>query len=160
MSQLVNPSVRPFHTGIRVPDLGRAMEELGVVLGCTWAEPRFVEGQSAWTPEGGHQHLPLHYTYSCEGPLHYELLQGPPGSIWDGTVEPGLHHVGVWVDDVAGATEDAVARGWALRLAGLPPEQGYGGYTYVQAPGSNLLLEYVNAAYRERFERWWAGGDL
>ena len=38
---------RIYHTGIRVPDLRAAMDELGPALGVTWATPKTVTGQPA-----------------------------------------------------------------------------------------------------------------
>jgi hypothetical protein len=151
---------RIYHTGIRVPDLQAAMDELGPALGVTWATPKHVAGQPAWTPEHGQQYLDLSFTYSCEGPQHIELLQGPAGSIWDGRVSPGVHHVGLWSDDVAGQTQACLDAGWRLALAMSSPEEGFGRYTYVQPPGSAMLVELVDAASRPRFESWWAGGTL
>ena len=71
-----------FHIGIRVPNLQRAMEEMGESLGVTWAQAVENPGQSLWTPEKGQQELPLKFVYSCEGPQHLELLEGPENSIW------------------------------------------------------------------------------
>lgn len=151
---------RIYHTGIRVPDLRAAMDELGPALGVTWATPKHVEGQPAWTPDHGQQHLELHFTYSCEGPQHIELLQGPPGSVWDGSVHPGVHHVGLWCDDVAAETQRLVGLGWRLELAATSPEEGFGTYTYVRPPGSAMLVELVWSGALARFEQWWAGGTL
>jgi catechol 2,3-dioxygenase-like lactoylglutathione lyase family enzyme len=145
-----------FHIGVRVPDLEAAMAEIGPGLGITWAA--VVErDQSLWTPQDGTRTVRLRFTYSGEGPQHVELLQGPPGSPWYGRDFPGIHHVGIWADDVAAHTERLVAQGWTLELAGKAPEEGYGAMTYVRAP-SGLLVEPVDAAARPRMERWWAGG--
>ena len=105
--------------------------------------------QQAWTPADGAFTTPLRFTYSCEGPQHVELLQGAPGSLWDGADAPGLHHHGVWVDDVAAETERLVAAGWTLEMAQKPPDKGYGAMTYVRAP-SGFLLEPVNTTFVER----------
>ena len=147
-----------FHVGIRVPDLESAMEEIGPALGLTWA-PVVQREQRVWTPDAGAHTTPLRFTYSCEGPQHVELLQGAPGSPWDGTGVTGIHHQGVWVDDVAAETERLVDAGWTLELAGLPPEEGYGSMTYVRSP-TGFLLEPVAARARPRFERWWSGEPL
>ena len=147
-----------FHIGMRVPDLESAMAELSTGLGVTWAE--IVEReQPIWTPGGGADVVPLRFTYSCEGPQHIELLQGSAGSIWDGDGRSGVHHVGIWTDDVAAETERRLAAGWSLELAQKPPEEGYGSMTYVRSP-SGFVLEPVTAAARPRFERWWAGASL
>ena len=149
---------RIFHTGVRVPDLDDAMVELGRPAGLHWAEVQ-SRAQSVWTPATGAVTVPLRFTYSTEGPQHVELLEGAPGSIWDGRTQPGVHHVGVWADDVAGETAALCAAGWTLVAAQLPPEQGYGGFTYVQPP-SGMIVELVTAAIVPMFERWWAGGPL
>ena len=103
--------------------------------------------------------IPLRFTYSCEGPQHVELLQGAPGSLWDGDDRPGVHHMGVWVNDVAAETERLIEAGWTLEMAGRAPDEGYGPMTYVRSPGG-FLLEPVSVAVRPRFERWWAGGPF
>ncbi len=103
-----------FHIGIRVPNLYQAMEEMGESLNVTWAEVVESPGQRIWTPEHGQQEVPLKFVYSCEGPQHLELLEGAKGSFWDGSEDSGVHHLGVWVDDVKGETERLLALGWDL----------------------------------------------
>jgi lactoylglutathione lyase len=96
-----------FHVGIRVAGLEDAMEQLGAGLGLTWCEVTHRD-QQMWSPTGAADVLPLRFTYSVEGPQHIELLQGPPGSVWDGHDLPGVHHMGVWIDDVGAETERLV----------------------------------------------------
>jgi len=150
---------RCYHQGVRVPDLDAAMAELGPALGITWCAPQQRE-QQVWLPEEGEATLPLRFTYSAEGPQHVELLEGPAGSIWDGREAPGLHHVGLWSDDVGGDSEQLLAAGWTLRLAQRPPEDGYGAFTYLQPPTGSLLVELVWSALEPMFARWFAGGPL
>ena len=148
---------RLYHTGIRVPDIHAAMAEL-VPLGITWCSVQ-ERDQHVWLPESGATVLPLKFTYSAEGPQHLELLEGPPGSIWDGRTQPGVHHLGVWAEDVAAETKACLEAGWKLLAAQAAPEAGYGVFTYV-APPSGTIVELVSAAIQPRFERWWAGGEL
>lgn len=150
--------VRSYHQGIRVPDLDVAMAELGSALGVTWCEPQQRQ-QAVWLPGTGATTIPLRFTYSAQGPQHLELLEGAPGSIWDGREQPGLHHVGLWSDDVAGETQALVDRGWTLLMAQQSPENGYGAFTYVQPP-SGLIVELVWSAVKPMFDRWFAGGPL
>jgi len=147
-----------YHHGVRVPDLDAAMAELGEALGLTWCAPQ-VREQSVWLPDSGETTIPLRFTYSMQGPQHIELLEGAPGSIWDGRDVSGLHHIGVWSDDVGGESAALVAAGWTLRLAQRPPDEGYGAFTYVQPP-SGLIVELVWSGIRPMFERWFAGGPL
>jgi catechol 2,3-dioxygenase-like lactoylglutathione lyase family enzyme len=147
-----------FHVGIRVPDLSAAMAEIGPALGVTWASVQ-DRPMTVWTPADGVVTLQLALTYSVEGPVHLELMQGPAGSIWDGDDVPGAHHFGMWSDDVRADTDERLAAGWTLELAAAPPEDGYGRFTYVRSP-QGVLVEPVSSASRPRFERWWAGGSL
>ena len=148
---------RIYHTGIRVPDLDAAMAELGPSLGVTWAEERANPAQVVWTPEDGLREVSLRFTYSCEGPQHVELLEGEPGSVWDGRDDPGVHHVGIWVDDVTAETERCLAAGWRVAAANASPEDGYGLFTYV-VPPSGPIVELVAEAIKPGFEAWWAAG--
>ncbi len=149
---------RCYHQGIRVPDLEAAMAEMGESLGVTWCRVQESE-QVVWLPDAGECRIPLRFTYSAEGPQHIELLQGAAGSIWDGRSAPGLHHVGVWSDDVAGETRALEQRGWKVLMAQAPPDRGYGAFTYVQPP-SGLIVELVWSAIAPMFQRWFAGGPL
>ena len=149
---------RTYHLGVRVPDIDAAMAEMGAALGLTWCSVQERQ-QSVWTPQDGTQTVPLRFTYSAQGPQHVELLEGAPGSIWDGRTAPGAHHSGVWVDDVAAETSRLVGLGWTLVAAQSPPEAGYGAFTYV-APPSGLIVELVWSAIEPMFQRWWAGGAL
>jgi hypothetical protein len=146
-----------FHLGVRVPDLDRAMVELGESLGLSWAEVRESPEQQLWTPEHGDRGYRLRYTYSTEGPQHVELLEGEPGSFWDGREQPGAHHVGVWVDDVDGESSRLGALGWTLVGAHRAPEDGHGIYAYLQPPGG-LVVELVDRVVLPMFESWWAAG--
>lgn len=148
---------RIYHTGIRVPDLDAAMGELGESLNVTWAEAREVTEMPVWTPVDGLRTVPLRYVYSCEGPQHVELLESVPGSPWHCGDNPGVHHIGVWVPDVATAVESTLAKGWTVALAGRTPDDGYGNFAYVQPP-NGMLVEVVNEALLPMFEDWWAAG--
>ncbi len=147
---------RLFHIGIRVPDLATAMDELGPSLGVTWSERRENPAQQLWTPEHGTQEVHLKYTYSAEGPQHIELLQGPPGTFWDGNDCTGAHHVGIWADDVTAETDALVMSGWTLLGAQRDPAEGtgYGVFTYLRPP-SGLIVELVDAIALPSFEQWW-----
>ena len=106
-----------------MPDLDKAMDELGVALSLDWCHPQERE-QAVWSPSTGATTVHLRFTYSANGPQRVELLQGEPGSVWDGTEDPGLHHVGLWSDNVAAETASLVDAGWTLRLAQREPADG------------------------------------
>jgi catechol 2,3-dioxygenase-like lactoylglutathione lyase family enzyme len=147
-----------FHTGILVADIDQSMAELGSTFGLTWCAVQHRQMQ-VWRPSLGVTTTDLKFTYSTNGPHHIELVQGQPGTLWDGVADPGLNHHGYWVDDVAATTEHLVANGSELLQAGAAPEDGYGTFTYVKLP-SGVIVEPVWNAARPRFERWFAGGAL
>lgn len=148
-----------FHVGIRVTDIEAAMREIGEQTGVTWASVQ-DRPMSVWLPGTGDVVLQLAVTYSVEGPVHLELLQGPAGSIWDGSDVPGAHHFGYWSDDVKADTESLLAAGYTLEMAASSPEEGYGRYTYLRSLSGYLVEPVSIAAVKARFERWWAGGSL
>jgi len=148
-----------YHYGVRVPDLYQAMSELGQALDVSWCEPQDID-QRFWLPASGMTNIRLRFTYSRQGPQRVELLEGAPGSILDGREHPGLHHVGIWCDDIAAETERVVAQGWCVELGQRGPDRGYGSLVYVRPPTGGLLVELVSSALRPMFERWFAGGPL
>ena len=148
-----------FHIGIRVPNIETAMEEMGDSLNLTWAELVENPSQVLWTPDNGQQSIPLKFVYSCEGDQHLELLEGQPGSFWDGNQNPGVHHFGVWVDDVKTETERLLKLKWKLLGAAKSPDKGFGNMSYL-APSNGTILELVASSNKPRFERWWAGGSF
>ena len=150
---------RLFHTGIRVANLDAAMAEMGDTLGVTWATVQSNDAQEVWTPERGLDAVKLSFVYSTEGPQHVELLQGQRGSVWDGSDDPGVHHVGIWVADVAAATDHCLSHGWRLAAAGASPDDGFGAFTYV-VPPSGPIVELVSDRVLPVFEQWWGGGRL
>jgi predicted enzyme related to lactoylglutathione lyase len=147
-----------FHTGILVADINQAMAEMSATFGLTWCDVQERE-MPVWRPDTGKMTTALKFTYSQAGPHHIELVQGMPGTHWDGVADPGVNHHGYWVDDVKATTESLVAAGGELLQAGAAPDDGYGTFTYVRMP-SGLIIEPVWSAARPRFERWFAGGAL
>ena len=148
-----------FHVGVRVPDLEKAQRELTKITGVHWTTPARLP-MNVWDPRAGaSQDCEITISFSVEGPTHIELIQGSPGSYWDAANGgAGLHHFGAWVQDVSRTSEELIAQGWAIELAGSTPENGYGGFTYARSP-AGILFEPERDS-RELFERWYAGGTL
>ncbi len=147
-----------FHIGMRVTDLAAAMDEISASSGVSWASVRDWP-MDVWLPGRGQVSMDITLTFSTVGPVRLELIQGSPGTPLDASEVPGVHHLGYWVDDPGAETERLLAQGWTLEMAANAPEDGYGRFTYVRSP-AGLLVEPVAASSRERFEAWWAGGEL
>src|SRR4029078_4364343 len=101
--------------------------------------------------------LQLALTYSVEGPVHLELMQGPVGSIWDGNDAPAAHLLGYGSDAVRADTESLLAAEWTLELAANAPDEGYGRFTYVRSP-QGYLVEPGSIGAQARLRGGWGGG--
>jgi hypothetical protein len=149
-----------FHIGLLVPDLPLAMDEIGESAGVTWASPRDWP-MDVWLPDRGYISMEIALTFSREaqGSVRLELIQGSPGTPVDPALGTGAHHIGYFVEDPAAETERLLAHGGTLVMAAAAPDDGYGRFTYVRSP-SGMLVEPVALSSRDRFEAWWAGGEL
>ena len=67
--------------------------------------------------------------------------------------------IGYFVEDPGVETERLLAQGGELVMSAASPDEGYGRFTYVRWR-NGMLVEPVALANKERFETWWAGGEL
>jgi Glyoxalase/Bleomycin resistance protein/Dioxygenase superfamily len=135
--------VKPyFHVGVVVPNLERAMEELGTVLGATWTEIA-ERPLGEWT---------VRVAFATDGPPFIELVEGPPGSPWEAAGGARLHHLAWWIDDLARERERLASSGFAPEFDG----RSIGAlFDYYAAPESGLRIELVDGSIRKGFyERW------
>ncbi|SEG92952.1 Glyoxalase/Bleomycin resistance protein/Dioxygenase superfamily protein [Thermomonospora echinospora] len=146
---------RIYHVGIVVAALEPAMEEFSEATGVTWGRVQRFPAEFA-TPSGPRT---FHQTFvlSLEGPPYIELLVRVDDSVWEKT---GLHHLGMWSEDVAGESAALEGRGCAWEAAILDGEGRRAGGCYHTLPNSDARIELVSrAASAPRLERYLAGGD-
>jgi methylmalonyl-CoA/ethylmalonyl-CoA epimerase len=138
------------HLAMVVEDLDGSMNRYSEALGLTWADP--------WTGEipiliDGEKYAPVvAFTLSVEGPPHIELIQSTDRMAWRS--EAGLHHFGVWVDEVETAIQGLTGTGFTVEV--LSPT---GDFAYLRSPDGGRI-ELVNAGARPDFARWLGGGQL
>jgi hypothetical protein len=90
--------------------------------------------------------------FSIQGPLHIELIEGPPGSAWDSTGGPRVDHLGYWSDDFP-ADRDR------LQADGLAVVRGNDRRTHHQT-AHGIRIELFDASNRADFyRRWQIGGE-
>ena len=147
-----------FYTGLLVHDLDQAMDDIGRSHNVTWAAVRDWP-MDVWLPDQGYISMDIKLTFSQQGPVRLEIIQGSAGTPVDPAQGVGVHHVGYFVEDPAAETRRLLDEGGTLVMAAASPEDGYGRFSYVRTT-SGLLVEPVALASRERFEAWWAGGEL
>jgi hypothetical protein len=142
-----------FHIGRVVEDLDAAMDTIGANLAIGWA-PVQVRTIAVLTAAGEARDEPLRFTYSTDGPPHIELIESAPGSLWQPTPDGGLHHIGLFAEQVA------VAPGPGMELEfGGREERQVAGFAYYSSPGG-IRVELVDARRRASFAAWFAGADL
>lgn len=143
-----------YHAAWVVPDLDAAMESFRA-LGLRWATPAvrsIVVGHPNLAPTS----FSILVSYSCDGPLHVELIQGVAGSPWEPLANGVMHHLGWWVSDLRQSiamleAESHVLESWMVGNDGGPAR-----FAYLRAPGGQLV-EIVDVAIRPNLMAWLHG---
>jgi hypothetical protein len=148
-------SARIYHVGIVVADLDAAMAELGETAGLRWGKVQRYALEYG-TPAGPRVFDPS-FVISLDGPPHVELLGQLAGSMW---AELGLHHLGLWSDDVPAESAALAARGCAWESALMDAEGRPAGGCYHRLAAAGVRVELVSRANSApALTRYLAGGD-
>lgn len=133
-------SFPPYHVTMVVEDVETAMAEMARLFGVQWAK---LQG-------GGL------FTYSLQGPPYLELLKRREGTIFD---TAGLHHIGLWVDDMNAEATRLEAEGCVPELV-VRDEEGNikPGCFFRTAAGLRLELVQIGTS-GPRLLRMLAGSD-
>ncbi len=145
-----------FVTGMVVPDLERAVEETTKTLGVRFTPVQQSPLQMR-TPDGV-QVFDLRFVYSLGVPPYLELIQGIPGGYYD--PRGGyIRHVGIWVDDLAQASQELARSGMPLEAAGMNGDVEPYAFVFHALPWG-LRVELVDRSQQASFEAWLGGGEL
>lgn len=150
-------SLDVYHVGMVVARIDDSMEALHAAFGLDWA-PVQERTQEARDASGALLAERIRFTYSVQGPPHLELIESRDQRIWRVGPPGGLHHVGVFADDVAATSAQAAADGIPLEFGGGRGPQPRGFAYHVLPDG--LRVEYVDGSRREQFTAWMAGAAL
>ncbi|MGA2009922.1 MAG: VOC family protein [Solirubrobacteraceae bacterium] len=119
---------------------------IGPWTGYRLAPPRLQEMRY----HGAEVEFAFRHAFAWQGELQFELIEplwGP--SIFADHLQAhgeGLHHVGEFVADHAGAITDATARGFTvIQSARGYGAEGDGAFAYLQRPDVALILELIEA---------------
>lgn len=149
----------PYHAGIIVDDIERAMRELAGRLGYTFNPPTTLPlPQLEDRLTGRTEPLNLVACYTREGPFFLELIQGQGDGVYSADLA-GLHHLGVWESDVearleqlesSGEQVDAIIRRGNGRISAI----------YSRPTPAGARIEYVNDDRRKQLEEWFRTGVM
>lgn len=129
-----------YHTGLVVPDLPTATARLTAAAGYEWTVP--VEADLTVTTSAGDYEVPFRFVYSLQAP-HLEVIQEVPGTLWTAAPGGAAHHLGYWVDDLAGAARHLETAGF--RLEARPSGETLTLFAYYLDP-NGVRIEIVDRA--------------
>ncbi len=146
-----------FKTGLIVTDIHAAMKDLDQWLNLDWTPQRNVE-LDVWTTEGNES---VSLTFACarRGDNVLELIQAQPAGYYRLPPAAPLHHVGMWVDDLAKTSAELSEQGMPREAAGVDGGRSPALFAFHTNP-YGLRIELVDSSMREGFEAWLSGGEL
>ena len=154
LAATMGPQARAYHTGYVVRDLERAMALLGGAMGVRWAPVMDYPGTKLRTRDGIIEVPRLRFTYSTL-PVHVELIQEAPGSLWVAGGELKGHHIGVWADDLEAESARLEALGLPLHTHGLDADGKMWSFAYHETP-FGLYIELVDSVAKAFYPQWFA----
>lgn len=134
-----------YHVGYVVPALDAAMAQFTDAIGARWVD--HVVHARYRDRAGLVVDVDLHTSFTLDGPVHIELIEAAPGTIWSLDAGPRIHHVGLWTDDVAAEAQRLVRSGMPVIAGGMdnadPAAPGY--FSYHENPqGGNVELVHID----------------
>ena len=153
---VVSPTA-PFHVGIATVEPENVQSALTALLGLKWvALPR--PPVQHYSPDGPVQPAPR-VSYSADGPLHIEVLESAPGTIYDWKAGTYLHHIGYWSSHLATDLSQAESQHWTIE-ASMRDENGHPAiFAYLTKPGEKRI-ELCDESGRAAFEELMRSGLL
>jgi catechol 2,3-dioxygenase-like lactoylglutathione lyase family enzyme len=132
-----------FHTGMIVQDLQSAIELYTLAFGMRFAEPLVTSG--LMLTNDGLRNRTSWVTYSLDGPHRVELIEQADDAAWQtARGGPQVHHLGFWVDDLAGETERLEGLGFTFEVGGRDAHGDLAGVVYLANEVGGLLIELVD----------------
>lgn len=102
-----------YHTGIVVEDLDKGIAELTAVGGYEWTKT--LELSVPVRTDAGEAVVDVQLAYTLQAP-HLELVQEIPGTVWTSAPRNAVHHLGFFVDDLAGKSAELERAGFRREL--------------------------------------------
>lgn len=140
---------RLYHYGIVVADLESATalmaSEQGLAFTDPWGAPERLRTSD------GVLDVTLTIVYSGQGPVHVELVQEVPGTLWEADGIAKMHHVGYWTDDLSADGALLEEAGFEFCFENLPPEGQQPSYRYYRS-GLGFYVELVDTAMKPAIE--------
>ena len=146
---------QPYHVGIVVANIEEAVQRFSDTLGLTFGPIQQAPAEMHGIAEGT---VPLKVTYSTEGPVYIELIQGTNDdgyfSLKNGE---GIHHLGVWGESHSRYKQRAAQASLPIEetVQSMPGEPQY----WLSNPGAlhGTRVEFTDDSVRAGMEAWIKG---
>lgn len=147
----------PYHCGYLVEDLDRSLKRCEAVFGLRFREP---ESRALAPAAGFEDTIPageeIRFAFSVGDDFPFlELIEAQDGGLFGRAQGEGLHHVGFWVEDMAGVRATQEAEGLRTEARFDDPD---GSERVFYAGSGTIRVESVNARLRPEYERWLKSG--
>jgi len=141
-----------FHTAIVTDDFEAVQAAIADALGHRWCEEVRYDVPIRY-PSGEEASFPLAFAYTMTEP-HLELIRSVPGTLWSPVAGSGIHHLGVWSDNVESDSARLVASGSPVEVFGVGPDGApYWAYHRgAQGPRIEIVSRQVEPAFRQYWE--------
>lgn len=150
----------PYHSGIVVNDIEKAMAAFTAEIGYEFNEPtNLTVPRCEDRLAGTESPVELTVTYSRTGPHRIELIAAVGAGVY-AAERAGLHHVGVWESEIAGRLERLEADPSTAVEAVLWRATGEISAIYATNAVTGTRIEYVNDDRRAQLERWFDTGSF
>jgi hypothetical protein len=125
-----------FEIALVVPNLEEAIDHFHEAFGYTFSP--ILEGVLPMRDETGETHPPFRMTVSHESP-QLELMEAQPGTAIVPPAGTGLHHLGYYVDDLAGESARLSELGFSFDRAGVANGTAPDGWVYHRMPDGTIV---------------------
>jgi hypothetical protein len=142
----------PYHIGVCVGDLDGEWLAVADRFGIHLGEPVHAACPLR-TADGIESVATLRSAWSKGIYPALEVTQALPGTIW--TAGQGIHHFGVWAEDLRSLTERCLSAGARMELEGSV--DGQLAFRYLHMPGG-VRIELVDASMKPYIDRITATG--
>ena len=133
----------PSHVGIATVDVQALVASLGPLFGLTFvALPRPAIHHDS--PRGPVSPSPA-VAWSSEGPLHLEVVETGPGTVYATDRSTYLHHVGYWSDDLLADVTRCEAEGWTVEATVNDEDGRPSSFAYLSRAG-DPWIELIDSA--------------
>jgi len=112
------------------------------------------EGGTHITTAAGRGTVHLSVAWTLAGPVHVELIEGLPGTVWEPRPTGYLHHLGYQVDNLVAASEGLVAAGMQVEVTRWQESGRPLGFAYHTVPGG-FRVELAEHASPVNLEELW-----